>query len=74
MFLRFLLSLVDESEKITQLADFLFSSILKGTVPKVPQAKIPLVLVPCLFQLKICNWCSDVIFQLRHHCLHITAL
>lgn len=30
MFLRFLLSLVDESEKIRQLADFLFGNILKG--------------------------------------------
>lgn len=39
VFLQFLLSLVDESEKITHLADFLFSSILKGTVPKIPQAK-----------------------------------
>lgn len=30
LFLRFLLSLVDESEKIRQLADFLFGNILKG--------------------------------------------
>lgn len=30
LFLRFLLSLVDESEKIRQLADYLFGSILKG--------------------------------------------
>ena len=30
LFLRFLLSLVDESEKIRHLADFLFGSILKG--------------------------------------------
>lgn len=30
LFLRFLLSLVDESEKIKQLANFLFSNILKG--------------------------------------------
>lgn len=30
MFLRFLLSLVDESEKIRQLANFLFNNILKG--------------------------------------------
>lgn len=30
LFLRFLLSLVDESEKIRRLADFLFGSILKG--------------------------------------------
>lgn len=30
LFLRFLLCLVDESEKIRQLADFLFGSILKG--------------------------------------------
>lgn len=30
LFLRFLLSLVDESEKIRHLADFLFGNILKG--------------------------------------------
>lgn len=30
LFQRFLLSLVDESEKIRQLADFLFGNILKG--------------------------------------------
>lgn len=30
LFLRFLLSLVDESEKIKHLADFLFGNILKG--------------------------------------------
>lgn len=30
LFLRFLLSLVDESDKIRQLADFLFGNILKG--------------------------------------------
>lgn len=30
LFLRFLLCLVDESEKIKQLADFLFGNILKG--------------------------------------------
>lgn len=33
LFLRFLLSLVDESEKIRQLADFLFGNILKGYFP-----------------------------------------
>ena len=33
LFLRFLLSLVDESEKIRQLADFLFGNILKGLKP-----------------------------------------
>ncbi|XP_078175740.1 binding protein isoform X2 [Carex rostrata] len=33
VFLRFLLSLVDESEKIKHLADFLFSSILKAKAP-----------------------------------------
>ncbi|KAJ1695196.1 hypothetical protein LUZ63_011894 [Rhynchospora breviuscula] len=33
LFLRFLLSLVDDSEKITQLADFLFSTILKAKAP-----------------------------------------
>eukprot|EP00268_Persea_americana_P021801 TRINITY_DN21706_c0_g1_i1.p1 TRINITY_DN21706_c0_g1~~TRINITY_DN21706_c0_g1_i1.p1 ORF type:complete len:1185 (+),score=294.56 TRINITY_DN21706_c0_g1_i1:141-3557(+) len=33
LFLRFLLSLVDESEKIRQLADFLFGSILKAKAP-----------------------------------------
>lgn len=32
LFLRFLLSLVDESEKIRQLADFLFGNILKGNI------------------------------------------
>lgn len=30
LFLRFLVALVDESEKIRQLADFLFGNILKG--------------------------------------------
>ena len=30
LFLRFLLALVDESEKIRHLADFLFGTILKG--------------------------------------------
>ena len=30
LFLGFLLSLVDESEKIRRLADFLFGNILKG--------------------------------------------
>lgn len=33
LFLRFLLSLVDESEKIKQLADFLFGNILKAKAP-----------------------------------------
>ncbi|XP_022722411.1 condensin-2 complex subunit D3 [Durio zibethinus] len=33
LFLRFLLCLVDESEKIRQLADFLFGSILKAKAP-----------------------------------------
>ncbi|XP_077240688.1 binding protein [Tasmannia lanceolata] len=33
LFLRFLLSLVDESEKIRQLADFLFGNILKAKAP-----------------------------------------
>ncbi|GAB2231310.1 hypothetical protein Droror1_Dr00010315 [Drosera rotundifolia] len=33
LFLRFLLSLVDESEKIRQLADFLFGTILKAKAP-----------------------------------------
>ncbi|XP_004298132.1 PREDICTED: condensin-2 complex subunit D3 [Fragaria vesca subsp. vesca] len=33
LFLRFLLSLVDESEKIKQLANFLFSNILKAKAP-----------------------------------------
>lgn len=33
LFLRFLLSLVDKSEKIRQLADFLFGNILKGLKP-----------------------------------------
>lgn len=32
LFLHFLLSLVDESEKIRQLADFLFGNILKGYI------------------------------------------
>ncbi|KAJ4785905.1 Condensin-2 complex subunit D3 [Rhynchospora pubera] len=33
LFLRFLLSLVDDSKKITHLADFLFSTILKAKAP-----------------------------------------
>ncbi|PON80371.1 Condensin subunit 1/Condensin-2 complex subunit D [Parasponia andersonii] len=35
LFLRFLLSLVDESEKIRQLADFLFGNILKVKAPLI---------------------------------------
>jgi condensin-2 complex subunit D3 len=49
LFLRFLLSLVDDSEKITHLADFLFSNILKGTVPKLCMLKIQLVFVQYIY-------------------------
>ncbi|RDX62737.1 Condensin-2 complex subunit D3, partial [Mucuna pruriens] len=57
LFLRFLLSLVDESEKIRQLADFLFGNILKGL--KLHLVKSPLLaynsFVEAVFVLNDCH-------------------
>ncbi|KAL7595809.1 hypothetical protein Lser_V15G30715 [Lactuca serriola] len=51
LFLRFLLSLVDESEKIRQLADFLFGSILKVKAPLLAYNSF----VEAVFVLNDCN-------------------
>ncbi|KAJ8560441.1 hypothetical protein K7X08_022301 [Anisodus acutangulus] len=51
LFLRFLLSLVDESEKIRQLADFLFGNILKAKAPLLAYNSF----VEALFVLNDCN-------------------
>ena len=42
--LRFLLSLVDESVKIRQLADFLFGNILKGHLFPAPQTLVCVIM------------------------------
>ncbi|KAI3689478.1 hypothetical protein L2E82_47436 [Cichorium intybus] len=51
LFLRFLLSLVDESEKIRQLADFLFGNILKVKAPLLAYNSF----VEAIFVLNDCN-------------------
>ncbi|GAA0144232.1 chromatin/chromatin-binding, or -regulatory protein [Lithospermum erythrorhizon] len=51
LFLRFLLSLVDESEKIRQLADFLFGNILKVKAPLLAYNSF----VESVFVLNDCN-------------------
>ncbi|CAN4094935.1 unnamed protein product [Withania somnifera] len=51
LFLRFLLSLVDESEKIRQLADFLFGNILKAKAPLLAYNSF----VEAMFVLNDCN-------------------
>ncbi|KAL4565790.1 hypothetical protein LXL04_029896 [Taraxacum kok-saghyz] len=51
LFLRFLLSLVDESEKIRQLADFLFGNILKVKAPLLAYNSF----VEAVFVLNDCN-------------------
>ncbi|XAR57077.1 hypothetical protein NMG60_11025093 [Bertholletia excelsa] len=51
LFLRFLLSLVDESEKIRQLADFLFGNILKAKAPLLAYNSF----VEAIFVLNDCN-------------------
>ncbi|KAF3623766.1 hypothetical protein T459_31367 [Capsicum annuum] len=51
LFLRFLLSLVDESEKIRQLADFLFGNILKAKAPLLAYNGF----VEAMFVLNDCN-------------------
>ncbi|KAI7736421.1 hypothetical protein M8C21_016094 [Ambrosia artemisiifolia] len=51
VFLRFLLSLVDESEKIRQLADFLFGNILKVKAPLLAYNSF----VEAIFVLNDCN-------------------
>ncbi|XP_031114102.1 condensin-2 complex subunit D3 isoform X2 [Ipomoea triloba] len=51
LFLRFLLSLVDESEKIRQLADFLFGNILKVKAPLLAYNSF----VEAIFALNDCN-------------------
>ncbi|KAI3469376.1 hypothetical protein Pfo_026039 [Paulownia fortunei] len=51
LFLRFLLSLVDDSEKIRQLADFLFGNILKAKAPLLAYNSF----VESIFVLNDCN-------------------
>ncbi|KAH0704943.1 hypothetical protein KY290_009659 [Solanum tuberosum] len=51
LFLRFLLSLVDESEMIRQLADFLFGNILKAKAPLLAYNSF----VEAMFVLNDCN-------------------
>ncbi|KAJ9537063.1 LOW QUALITY PROTEIN: hypothetical protein OSB04_029796 [Centaurea solstitialis] len=51
LFLRFLLSLVDESEKIRQLADYLFGNILKVKAPLLAYNSF----VEAIFVLNDCN-------------------
>ncbi|CAK9145584.1 unnamed protein product [Ilex paraguariensis] len=51
LFLRFLLSLVDESEKIRQLADFFFGNILKAKAPLLAYNSF----VEAIFVLNDCN-------------------
>ncbi|KAL5541868.1 hypothetical protein UlMin_009578 [Ulmus minor] len=51
LFLRFLLSLVDESEKIRQLADFLFGNILKVKAPLIAYNSF----VEAIFVLNDCH-------------------
>nr|XP_016460047.1 PREDICTED: LOW QUALITY PROTEIN: condensin-2 complex subunit D3-like [Nicotiana tabacum] len=51
LFFRFLLSLVDESEKIRQLADYLFGNILKGKEPLLAYNSF----VEAMFVLNDCN-------------------
>ncbi|GER52181.1 condensation complex subunit 1 domain-containing protein [Striga asiatica] len=51
LFLRFLLCLVDESEKIRQLADFLFGNILKAKAPLLAYNSF----VESIFVLNDCN-------------------
>ncbi|XP_012083953.1 condensin-2 complex subunit D3 [Jatropha curcas] len=51
LFLRFLLSLVDESEKIRQLADFLFGNILKVKAPLLAYNSF----VESIYVLNDCN-------------------
>ncbi|XP_065863666.1 uncharacterized protein [Euphorbia lathyris] len=51
LFLRFLLSLVDESEKIRQLADFLFGNILKVKAPLLAYNSF----VEAIYVLNDCN-------------------
>ncbi|XP_028092388.1 condensin-2 complex subunit D3-like [Camellia sinensis] len=51
LFLRFLLSLVDESEKIRHLADFLFGNILKAKAPLLAYNSF----VEAVFVLNDCN-------------------
>ncbi|KAK3004021.1 hypothetical protein RJ639_019419 [Escallonia herrerae] len=51
LFLRFLLSLVDESEKIRHLADFLFGNILKAKAPLLAYNSF----VEAIFVLNDCN-------------------
>ncbi|CAL1413239.1 unnamed protein product [Linum trigynum] len=51
LFLRFLLALVDESEKIRQLADFLFGNILKVKAPLLAYNSF----VEAVFVLNDCN-------------------
>ncbi|KAA8527448.1 hypothetical protein F0562_034837 [Nyssa sinensis] len=54
LFLRFLLSLVDESEKIRQLADFLFGNILKAKAPLLAYNSF----VEAIFVLNDCTFYS----------------
>ncbi|KAJ6852644.1 condensin-2 complex subunit D3 [Iris pallida] len=51
LFLRFLLSLVDESEKIRHLADFLFGNILKAKAPLLAYNSF----IEAIFVLNDCN-------------------
>ncbi|KAL1832552.1 hypothetical protein ACET3Z_002203 [Daucus carota] len=51
IFLRFLLTLVDESEKIRQRADFLFGNILKAKTPLLPYNSF----VEAIYVLNDCN-------------------
>lgn len=57
LFLRFLLSLVDESEKIRQLADFLFGNILKGK-----NLHLDGYICSYIIHEYVCHWALTVVF------------
>ncbi|KAJ6770989.1 CONDENSIN [Salix koriyanagi] len=71
LFLRFLLSLVDESEKIRQLADFLFGNILKVKAPLLAYNSF----VEAIFVLNDCDahngHCGSKSSQTENHLFSI---
>lgn len=62
LFLRFLLSLVDESEKIRELADFLFGNILRVKAPLLAFNSF----VEAIFVLNDCRHTVDIIVHRVH--------
>ncbi|KAF3946913.1 hypothetical protein CMV_026875 [Castanea mollissima] len=62
LFLRFLLSLVDESEKIRQLAEYLYGNILKVKAPLLAYnsfVEAIFILNACLLILRAHEWRAD---------------